>query len=630
MKLPSLSYLALAAGQSFIRFPLSIICAAAGVVVGIYLNENQDMANMLPWFNLLLCLGLGISLFFCVDVFAYSKGLTALKKLFLTGAALAVLVIIYFTLPGVESTHSTSVPYIRYSIYSITIHLMVAFIPFVDTEKINGFWHYNKMLFIRILTSGLYSLVLYGGLALALGSLDFLFDIDLHNELFLDLFIVIAGLFNTWFFISGIPSNFSDLEEVNDYPKGIKIFSQYVLLSLLVIYLIILYTYAGKIVVLWNWPKGIVSYLIACVAVLGILTLLLMYPYGNLPGNAWIKKISRAYYFVLFPLVILLFVAIGMRIEDYGITINRYIILSLGVWLTIVCIYFAIGKRNIKFIPISLAIILIVVSFGYWGMFSVSERSQVKRLRAILEDGKILQDGKIKNERTWFTDSLPTLYSVDDTYANENVLSDSLHNEVKSILDYLDDHHGFSLIKDWYHQDIDSLVTINSNNKTRWTREEEPAVYMRSMGLEYTHKYKNANYSYYNFSIDENQSNILTIRDYDYLLEFVLGNHSLESDTFKINNVSYALSYPLFVTDDIKLRYGGDSLIFNMHSFIKALLKKHDQDGSEELPIDSMSVTASNSMIGAKLLFKDISLQERNDTLRYSYVTGKLFLKITK
>src|SRR5690606_31425594 len=68
--------------------------------------------------------------------------------------------------------------------------------------------------------------VFYAGLSIALGSLDFLFDIDLHSELFMDMFIVIAGLFNTWFFISGIPETFHDLDDVHEYPKGIKIFSQ--------------------------------------------------------------------------------------------------------------------------------------------------------------------------------------------------------------------------------------------------------------------------------------------------------------------------------------------------------------------------------------------------------------------
>ncbi len=89
--------------------------------------------------------------------------------------------------------------------------------------------------------------------------------------------------------------------------------------------------------------------------------------------------------------------------------------------------------------------ILILVSFGYWGIFSVSERSQVARLRAILEQENILKEGKIQNEVIWLRDSLPkTLIAVDRELTNDGKMVDSLHNEVMSILDYLDDHHGFA------------------------------------------------------------------------------------------------------------------------------------------------------------------------------------------
>ncbi len=349
MKLPSLSYLAQNAGRTFLRFPLSILCGALASAISIYMWEEKDVIeNFFPFINLLLTFALGISLFFSADVLSYAKNFSIQKHTLLRAAVVIILVGIYFSLPGFDSTQNTSVPYIRYAIYSIATHLLVAFIPFLTPGKLNGFWHYNRILFVRILAAFLYSAFLFGGLALALGSLDFLFDVDLHEELYLDLFYVIAGVFNTWFFLAGIPKEFDALDDIQEYPKGIKIFSQYVLLTLLILYIVILYIYAGKIVFLWNWPKGLVSYLVACVAVLGILTLLLIHPYGNLPGNNWIKKFSRAYYFILVPLIVLLFIAIGMRVSDYGVTVNRYVIVLLGVWLTLVCRVLYLGQTEYK------------------------------------------------------------------------------------------------------------------------------------------------------------------------------------------------------------------------------------------------------------------------------------------
>ena len=447
MKLPSIQYLFKNAKNSFVRFPLTILSSLAAVVIGIYLTEcHKSIDNIFPYINIILTSSLGISLFFCATIISNKKKFDKKNNLLIHAFAALILVAIYLTLPSKESTHNTTLPYIKYALYSITSHLLVSFIPFAFTQQLNGFWQYNKTLFIRFLTSTLYSGFIYVGLILALSALNLLFDIKIHNELYFDIWITVAGFFNTWFFVSGIPQDLDELEINNEYPSGLKTFSQYVLLPLLALYLIILYAYGSKILMLWDWPKGIVTYLIICVSVLGILTFLLLYPYGNQNENSWIKKSSKAYYFALIPLLFILYIAIFMRIDDYGITINRYIILILGVWLTILCLYTAIGKTNIKFIPTSLALIAILISFGPWGMFSVSEKSQVKRLEKILTQSKVLVKGKVQNETILGKENITNQYGI-DKFANEKLLSDSLHNEVKSILDYLDDHHGFSLIR---------------------------------------------------------------------------------------------------------------------------------------------------------------------------------------
>jgi hypothetical protein len=260
-------------------------------------------------------------------------------------------------------------------------------------------------LFTRLWTAAFFSGILFAGLALALLSMKLLFDIDFNEKLYGEIFVVIAGLFNTWFFVSGIPDDFEKLDEQLEYPKGLKIFAQYILLPLLILYFVILYFYGGKILILWDWPKGIVSYLIICVSVLGILTFLLLYPFSNENEDSWIKKMSKSFYLILLPLLAILFIAILMRMDDYGITVNRYIVLFLGIWLTTVCVFTLLFKSNIKFIPTSLALMLLLISFGPWGIFSVSERAQVNRLKNILEKAKIIKENKIVNESIWKKDT---------------------------------------------------------------------------------------------------------------------------------------------------------------------------------------------------------------------------------
>jgi len=629
MKLPSFTYLLHSAGRSFLRFPLTMLSALTAVTLGIYLYEQGADSLDLRQLNIMLCAALGISVFFCATVFSDIRGYGTRPRVVLHLVAALVLVALYFTLPDSMQTLNNSLPYIRYTVYSIAMHLLVAVVPYMEKGKLNGFWHYNRILFVRFLTALLYAGFLYTGLALALGSLDFLFDIDLHRELFFDLFILIGGLFNTWFFIAGIPEDFHALDSIEEYPKGIKIFSQYVLLPLLILYLVILYAYTGKIIVLWSWPKGLVPYLVSCVAVLGILTILLIHPYSSLPGNAWIKKFSRTYYFILFPLVVLLFIAIGMRVGDYGITIKRYLIVLLGIWLTIVCFYFSLGGKNIKFVPASLALILLLMSFGPWGMFSVSEHSQVDRLKGFLEQYKILQDGKIKGEVIWPKDTLELKVVVGIENVNEGIMPDSVHNEVRSILQYLDDHHGFVLIRDWYKQDIDSIIRVQHNHKKRWYRIAEAEAYMRSMGLKYAYLY-DSEYDYRSFSREQFEDSVTDVRGFDYLINLrhydnlinsrhyddLINSRHYDDDReheFYVGKSTCHILFPRLSTDPLKFIADKDTLVFRTDSLITRLISRPD-NYDHGVPSQEMSLRSVGHGWQVKLEVEELNLKIEHDS----------------
>ena len=629
MKLPSIQYLFKNAKNSFVRFPLTILSSLAAVVIGIYLTEcHKSIDNIFPYINIILTSSLGISLFFCATIISSKKKFDKKNNLLIHAFAALILVAIYLTLPSKESTHNTTLPYIKYALYSITSHLLVSFIPFAFTQQLNGFWQYNKTLFIRFLTSTLYSGFIYVGLILALSALNLLFDIKIHNELYFDIWVTVAGFFNTWFFVSGIPQDLDELEINNEYPSGLKTFSQYVLLPLLALYLIILYAYGSKILMLWDWPKGIVTYLIICVSVLGILTFLLLYPYGNQNENSWIKKSSKAYYFALIPLLVILYIAIFMRIDDYGITINRYIILILGVWLTILCLYTAIGKTNIKFIPTSLALIAILISFGPWGMFSVSEKSQVKRLEKILTQSKVLVKGKVQNETILGKENITNQYGI-DKFANEKLLSDSLHNEVKSILDYLDDHHGFSLIRKWYKQNIDSIISIKDNKKGNSYLNYEAETYMRSLGLKYEHIYTDSKKLKLEYNAGYN-NNITEVTGYDYVIDFNKYNYNQPSNdisTFKIDSIEYSFNISEKNKLILELESKSEKFAFDLNELINNLQKEYGKKTESSIPISKMQQSFSNDKFLIKLELHSITIETSKKDPFIENITGKIFVK---
>lgn len=632
MKLPSFSYLISNARKSFYRFPLTLLTSAVAVVVGIYLVENErHVKNFFPYINLMLTASIGIPLFFSASIISAKKKLDKKKHRLLMLLVVVLLTAIYFSLPGADSTHNTALPYIKYAIYNITAHLFVSFIPFAFSQQINGFWQHNKVLFIRIFTSALFSGVLFVGLSLALVALKLLFEIDIHEKLYMDIYIFIAGIFNTWFFLSGIPDDFDELDSLHEYPKGLKIFAQYILLSLLAIYLVILYFYGGKIMLSWDWPKGIVSYLIICVSILGTLTFLLLYPYGNLEGNEWIKKSSKLFYVILIPLLLLLFMAILMRIDDYGITVKRYVVLFLGVWLSVVCIYTMMGKTNIKFIPVSLAIMLLLMSFGPWGMFSVSEHYQVKRLKAILEKASILKNGKIQNE------TIMNAKGENLEFRNEKLLSDSLHNEVYSILDYMDDFHGFSAIRGWYSQNVDSIVDSRIKSNTGYNYVDEAELYMNAMGLEYQTRYE-AEMESVNFNTTDN-GNLLKVSGYDYTMSFNDYNYNSKNDdyestisTFDLDSVSYKIKFNSKIKTQLILEAGEEKVAFmqqpfnlNFNDMLQRLLNEKGGSSNMTVSPEKMQLKAATKKIELKLQIN--SMEVKKGSHKYTSISGNIFVK---
>lgn len=631
MKLPSLNYLFEQAKKSIVRFPLVLLFSLVGVSVGIYLSEYEsEVTDVIPYINIMLSAGLAIPLLFCVYVFADKQQLDQKKKYLMLAGGIVGVILIYFTFPDSEETANRSLPYVRYAIFNVAAHLLVAFAPFIRSNQLNGFWQYNKHLFIRFLTSVLFSGVIYLGVSFALLSLDLLFDVDLHEQLFLDLWIFCAGFLNTWFFLSGIPEDYDELDKIEKYPFALKVFSQYILLPILGLYLFILYGYGAKIVLSWDWPKGIVSWLIIVVSVLGIFTFLLIHPYGKKEENAWIAKFNKIYYFVLLPLVAMLFFAITMRIADYGITLNRYIIVLLGVWLVVVCSYFIAGKTNIKFIPVSLCVMILLMSFGPWSMFSVSESSQVGRLEVILEGAGIVKDGKVVNEQELVLDS--NFYNQNLTYPNQELLNDSLAGEVKSIIDYLDDHHGFSAMQDWFEQDFTDDIDEYNLGKRRWGRIDEGELFMKAMGLEYKYYYSYNENEYYSFNTK--YSNTVTqVSGYDYMLNINNYYYNVNDDynreqEYVVDSVNYVFKEAGENPYHVGL-FEGDKVLLemNVNTLMENMIEAHGKNYKSDLPKSELTLSGDNERCAYKLEVSNLSCRTTDGESRITSFNGRLFIK---
>jgi uncharacterized protein DUF4153 len=372
--LPTLGVVAQGAGRAARRFPFVLACAFLAATAGILLVNSSEHE---PYVRLLAAATLGLPLLFALTLTGERRFAPGdARRWLLQGIGVVVLVAFWAMWPHWPEPVQVA----RYFELSVSFHLLAAFLPYVGVDEQNGFWHYNKALFIRFLMTGLFAAVLYGGLAVALAALDKLLGVDVPNEAYGRLWMVMAFVFATWLFLGGVPEDLAALERQRDVPAGLRVFVQYVLVPIVVIYLVILTVYLGKVLIERQWPSGWIGYLVSSVATAGILAWLLVRPLED-TEQGWVRTYTRGFYIAILPAIVMLWLAIGKRVAQYGVTERRYFMIVLSLWWAGIAIYYTLGKsRNIKVIPATLCVLGLVTFLGPWGAYRVSLASQRGRL----------------------------------------------------------------------------------------------------------------------------------------------------------------------------------------------------------------------------------------------------------
>ncbi len=394
MKFPSLQTFVNSIRSVLQRFPLEIGFALLGTIAASVFIEISDLnlAAESLCMRLILISNLGLVLSLSFSLFSESHSHSVLKKNLFRVLLIIILVGLFFLIDPLKR----ETDFFRFILLALAAHLSVSFAPYFGKSHINAFWQFNRIIFLRFLIGGIYSAALFLGLAAAVGSMNFLFNFNFEWDTFALLWVLIAGIFQTVFFLSGVPENLDGIEEDKSYPAGLKIFTQFVLIPLATVYAVILLAYEAKILIEFELPKGLVSNLILGYAVFGILSLLLIYPIRNQDENKWLKTFSRSFYYVLIPLIVLLLWAVLARVIDYGITEERYFLIILAAWLAFINAYFLLSKsQNIMIIPFSLCLLTILSVYGPQGAFSTSKRSQINELKLLFQKHQSLERDKI-------------------------------------------------------------------------------------------------------------------------------------------------------------------------------------------------------------------------------------------
>ena len=465
MKIPSITVLTNGLISTLRRWPLSIALAIfTSILLMREFNDFSIPGRERHW-AMIIAGYEGMLLTIAATILAERRRWGMSGKVMIQVLAVGLAVGCYFWVP-VQDLQRT----ISFLVVTFALHWLIAFLPYAaPADGPVGFWDYNRKLFLRALQTALYTLVLWVGIWLALEAIEHLFGVE-FNHAYTDTWWTLAGIFNPIFFLAGFPKEYARPERIDDYPRGLKVFTQYVLLPIVTVYLAILYAYLFKIVFTAHWPSGWVAYLVLGFSVAGILALLLIWPLLDEEGNRWIRSYSRSFYLALIPLIVLLWVAIAKRMGSYGITEERYYVVMLAAWLSGIAAYFVFSRRkDIRWIPASLCVLALLSLGGPWGASGISLSSQMGRMKKLLEKDGILVAGKIE----------PVRHPVP--------LAD--RKQISSVMEYITKMHDYKVLQPWFRVNLDSAVkdTRDIAGRYYW---DQSRVFVRLMGFEYANEYE--------------------------------------------------------------------------------------------------------------------------------------------
>ncbi|MCL6217165.1 DUF4153 domain-containing protein [Zunongwangia pacifica] len=556
---------------AFRRFPLTLVWVILGSIYIIGLVETD--ANIFTTFyaeTLVLILGVSwlIGIRFLNESFSNKSVSWAIRVLALLG-----LLLYYISFPDYEN--STSITYTRWFILLISGHILIFFAPFTSRWNKLDYWNYLQRIIIAISRSVVFSGIIYLGLSLALLAIENLFSINIRDEIYGDLFVICLGIINTFIYLSDFPTAIHHTQQLY-YSKALDVLIKYILIPIVLLYLVIVYAYSLKILITWELPQGWVSYLITILSVAGFIIHIIIEPIREKHPDLIVNKFYPFFYFSLFPLFILLFVAIFTRVLEYNFTENRYFLLIIALWILGISIYILISKKKrLSIIVISFFILCILSISGPWNAFKISTNAQSKELLSLIEKTKKSNLSRQEVDRflniSRYLKERNELYLIDDDLGFKTNYITSAYNSGSLILDSIYGEKNYS-------------KSINSNT----------------------------NYFYLQ---NINKRREIDISDYEKFVEISL-------------NKNPKSGYLLQVEDQYIIFKGSDKQLFkfNLKKDIRKKIKLYDYLSSA--PVESFEYTITNEFGEFKLIINAINGNIENNDVKFNNIDGYILMRL--
>ena len=335
---------------AFKRFPLAVAFAIFTTIAFIYVYESGHSPTEYKFSHWLMIYPIAASMIaLSVSLVQESRKKFSFLPHIIAGAlwlAISIALVLYFS----KNSNDIGRTYVgtTYLFIYTTAFLSIFVAPFFKQKDENGFW----VFLMRNAKAAVVAIAISVVLLIAIDGLLFgffnLFDIKVSARPFVYSAIISSCTIFPILFFSGIPSIDDCLQETPALNKFQTSTNKFIFLPVVSLYILLLYAYIAKIIIQWEMPKGMVSYLVSASMLLMLLRVTLMLPERINPKPSFESKLLKILPAACIPLVILMSVGIIRRISDYGISEDRYYIAAVNIFYYIIIAILLIDKIKCK------------------------------------------------------------------------------------------------------------------------------------------------------------------------------------------------------------------------------------------------------------------------------------------
>lgn len=384
--------------ESIIRYPITSILSLCIAILGVWENHITWNIELHKTLNFSI-----IALFFALPL---SLVLPLMKQINIKISTITVIVgqwlsllfwlVFYYFLPssfsGINSSEQTWI------IMSLAFVWVLPFLWIVIASKWDAdtirWW--SQQYIIKFFVAWLACIIIWAGLAACFSSIEYLFNVNIDNRTYVDMLIVVWSILWVHIILMGIKDNL----ESRIYIKILRFFWLYIFLPLAGFYMLMLLVYILQIVISWNRPHGKITRMVIGYTVFGLLSYLLTYPLRS--THPFLLYIHRIYFVGCLIFMILLFMAISIRIREYGLTDERYIVCIIGLWILLMSTFSLYkSSRSLAAIIISFVWLMFFINYGPRSAHELPIKLQYAKLTWLLQTNGFLNNGIIQTKNTY-------------------------------------------------------------------------------------------------------------------------------------------------------------------------------------------------------------------------------------